>query len=58
MLSGFHESHHKELAALDELAARTLKEYGVPYINATDVLRYIPRYVDVRTVYVLSIELL
>ena len=48
LLSGLHETGHRELYTLDQLAARICKDYRIPYINATDVLRFLPRYLDVQ----------
>ena len=48
LLSGSHESYHKELVALDLLAARIVREYRIPFVNATAILSYIPRYLDVQ----------
>jgi len=45
--SGLHESKHKELLALDQLAAKIMREFNVPYVNTTALLNFIPRYRDV-----------
>jgi hypothetical protein len=48
LISGLHETGHRELVALDQLARKIVEDYKITYVNATNVLTYMPRYQDLK----------
>lgn len=48
LISGAHETKHRELLALDEIARKITKDYNIPYVDATALLAHIPRYQDLQ----------